>query len=69
HNRTGGETQDIFGTYGFELVVDGPGSLTDFTNETSLGEWKIRVSDQETGPGNTWGMLRLWRVAVWGSAP
>ncbi len=66
HNLSGGSTHNIIGTYGFDLSVDGPGSLDDFIGEFSQGVWTLWVSD------NWWwdlGTLNEWCVGVWGSAP
>jgi len=57
HNRTGGTTEDIVGWYDSELTVDGPGAFSDLTDESSLGDWTLWVSDNaggETGTVNQW---------------
>ena len=66
HNRSGLNAHDIIGTYGLDLAVDGPGSLDDFIDELSQGDWTLWVSDNE---GYDVGTLNEWCVGVWGSAP
>jgi subtilisin-like proprotein convertase family protein len=66
HNRTGGSTQNIVGRYdddGGGIVPSTP--LSDFDYGSSLGVWRLRVSDQattDTGTLNSWS-LRLARVS------
>ena len=66
HNRTGLNADNIVGTYGFDLSVDGPGSLDDFIDELSLGDWTLWVSDNA---GIDIGTLNEWCVEVWGVVP
>ncbi|MBC8423634.1 S8 family serine peptidase [bacterium] len=59
HNRTGSMDDDILGTYGETLTVDGPGQLLDFLGENPLGDWTLTVSDHvgsDTGTLNSWGL-------------
>ena len=66
HNRSGVSADNIIGTYGLDLTVDGPGSLDDFIGELSQGDWTLWVSDNW---GADVGTLNEWCVGVWGSAP
>jgi len=66
HSMSGGGTNNIIGTYGLDLSVDGPGSLDDFIGELSQGDWTLWVSDNIWGDVGT---LNEWCVGVWGSAP
>jgi len=66
HNRSGGSADNIIGTYGLDLSVDGPGSLDDFIDELSQGDWTLWVSDNM---GADVGTLNEWCVGVWDSAP
>ena len=66
HNRTGMSADNIIGTYGFDLSVDGPGSLDDFIDELSLGDWTLWVSDNA---GIDVGTVNEWCVEVWGVVP
>ncbi|MBD3347632.1 MAG: T9SS type A sorting domain-containing protein, partial [Candidatus Eisenbacteria bacterium] len=66
HNRTGSSSDDIVGWYDSELVVDGPGSLSDFAGESSAGEWELWVSDNA---GYDTGALNEWCVHVYGGSP
>ena len=57
HNRTGGSSDNIIGTYPTTLAVDGPGTLANFTGATSAGVWTLFVSDLaglDTGTINQW---------------
>ena len=66
HNRSGVSADNIIGTYGLDLTVDGPGSLDDFIGELSLGDWTLFVSDNM---GLDVGTLNEWCVGVWGHTP
>ena len=66
HNRTGSSADNIVGTYGLNLTVDGPGSLDDFIDELSQGDWTLSVSDNQ---GFDVGTLNEWCVTVWGRVP
>ena len=60
HNRTGSSADDIVGTYGDDLVPDGPGDLLDFVGESPVGDWTLFVSDNvgsDTGTLNSWGLI------------
>ncbi len=63
HNRTGGSTDNIVGTYdqSATLVPDGPGSLSDFNGETPLGNWILTVSDNDAIDS---GMLNGWAIKL-----
>jgi subtilisin-like proprotein convertase family protein len=57
HNRTGGSTDNIVGTYPTTLSVSGPGTLGDFLNDSSDGAWTLFVSDNaniDIGTINSW---------------
>jgi len=59
HDRSGSMDDDILGTYGETLTVDGPGELLDFLGESPLGDWTLFVSDNvgaDTGTLNSWGL-------------
>ncbi len=72
HNRSGGTTEDIVATYdddGGGRLPDGPGALSDFDFERSIGVWTLSVSDNA---GSDVGTLNSWalRIApVSGSCP
>ncbi|MCK5597208.1 MAG: proprotein convertase P-domain-containing protein, partial [Candidatus Eisenbacteria sp.] len=66
HNRTGSSADNIIGTYGLDLTVDGPGSLDDFIGEFSQGDWTLSVSDHQ---GADIGTLNEWCVTVRAPAP
>jgi subtilisin-like proprotein convertase family protein len=66
HDMSGGSADNIIGTYGLDLSVDGPGSLNDFIDELSQGDWTLWVSDNW---GLDVGTLNEWCVGVWGSVP
>ena len=61
HNRSGGSTMNLVGTYGMDLVVDGPGSLDDFFGESTAGDWTLKVSDEGLG---VQGQLEAWTLIV-----
>ena len=63
HNMSGDWNEDIIGTYGLDLSVDGPGSLNDFIDEFSQGDWTLYVSDNWAADLGT---LNEWCVGVWG---
>jgi subtilisin-like proprotein convertase family protein len=64
HNRTGTFADDILGWYDSELTVDGPGALSDFMGESTLGDWTLFVSDAQ---GEAYyGTLNEWCVYVIG---
>jgi subtilisin-like proprotein convertase family protein len=65
HSRTGGGNNNLVGWYDSELAVDGPGSLSDYIGEGSMGEWEIWVSDNA---GVDVGTLNTWCVHIWGGA-
>ena len=72
HNMTEGGTDNILGWYGTDqfpidqLTVDGPGSLDDFNDHTSLGDWTLWVSDNL---GADVGTLNGWCIIVEGVEP
>ena len=66
HNMSGIGNDNIIGTYGLDLTVDGPGSLDDFIDELSLGDWTLWVSDNM---GWDVGTVNEWCVGVWGHTP
>ena len=66
HSMSGWGADNIIGTYGLDLTVDGPGSLDDFIDELSQGDWTLWVSDNVLMDVGT---LNQWCVGVWGSAP
>jgi subtilisin-like proprotein convertase family protein len=64
HNGTGTFADDIIGWYDSELTVDGPGSLDDFTGESTQGEWTLWVADNVGA--SYYGSLNEWCVYVIG---
>ena len=66
HNRSGGSANDIVGWYDSELPVNGPGALSDFAGESTLGDWTLWVSDNA---GADIGTLNSWCVQAMGGAP
>ncbi len=65
HNRTGSGSDNIVGWYDTDLSVDGPGSLGDFSGESSAGEWELWVSDNASYDTGT---LNNWCVHVYGGS-
>ncbi len=66
HNRTGSSADNINGTYGTTLTVDGPGTLADFTGDAAYGNWTLFVSDTastDTGTLNSWGLHLTYALA------
>ena len=63
HNRSGGSANNIVGWYDSERMVDGPGALTDFADESSAGDWTLWVSDNA---GSDLGTVNEWCVEVTG---
>lgn len=63
HNRTGGGTDDLIGTYDDEgaLLPDGPGSLAAFDGQPVQGVWTLTVSDQAGGDVGT---LNAWTLKI-----
>ncbi len=62
HNRSGGTSEDIVGTYGVNLTA--AGSLDAFSGETSVGTWTLEVSDEAAGDiGN----LNAWSLDICGA--
>ncbi len=72
HNRTGATADDIVGNWPQTLVVDGPGSLSDFVGDAAQGAWILRVSDRQFGAVGTlhsWGLNLLVSPDVLTAAP
>jgi subtilisin-like proprotein convertase family protein len=65
HNRTGGTTNDIIGSYPSTLPVSGPGSLSDFNGQSSAGTWTFFVSDNA---GIDVGTLNQWCLILTGAS-
>lgn len=66
HNRTGSSADNINGTYGTTLTVDGPGALADFAGGPAFGNWTLFVSDTastDTGTLNSWGLHLTYALA------
>jgi subtilisin-like proprotein convertase family protein len=61
HQRTGGSSDDLVGTYGADLVPFE--TLDALAGESSLGEWRLEVRD--LAPGNT-GSLESFGLEVCG---
>jgi carboxypeptidase D len=61
HNRSGGSSNNIHGTYGDDLTPFEP--FARFRGETSRGTWSLKVSDGVSG--NT-GTLDAWSLEVCG---
>jgi subtilisin-like proprotein convertase family protein len=59
HDRTGGSGDNILRTYDAAAPPDGPGSLSDFVGEDSLGAWELEVVDHESIDA---GMLQGWTL-------
>jgi subtilisin-like proprotein convertase family protein len=59
HNRTGGTSDDLVGTWPTSLFVDGPGELTDILSEQAAGTWTLNVSDRQLG---ALGTLNAWTL-------
>jgi subtilisin-like proprotein convertase family protein len=64
HNRSGGSTNDIVGTYGDDLTPAEP--LTVLDGESAVGAWKLRITDHAGGDTGT---LNRWSVDVCGDDP
>jgi subtilisin-like proprotein convertase family protein len=65
HNRSGGGADNLVGWYDTELAVNGPGALSDFLGESSMGEWTLWVSDNA---GSDFGTVNQWCVQVTGGS-
>ncbi len=63
-NRTGGNADNVVGTFPTTLVVDGPGSLADFVGQNSSGTWTLFASDNA---GDDTGTIANWCVDVQGT--
>jgi carboxypeptidase D len=63
HNRTGGTTNDIVGTYGVNLTPFE--SLSAFAGQSSAGTWRLDVADQANGDVGT---VNSWSVELCGHA-
>lgn len=63
HNRSGGNLDNIIGTYGTKLVSYN--SLSTFDGEPMLGEWKLEVRDAASGEA---GAIRSWSLAYGGTS-
>lgn len=64
HNSSGGGTDDLVRTYdndGKGTTPDGPGTLTQFDSESTLGRWTLFVTDRAR---NDTGVLNSWRLSV-----
>jgi carboxypeptidase D len=61
HNRTGGSTDDIYGTYGVDLTPDEPFSR--LRGETGAGTWTLRLRD---GVTENQGRLDAWSLELCG---
>ena len=59
HNRTGGVSDNIQGTWPTTLTVDGPGGLDDFIGDDAVGSWTLSVRDLAFGAT---GRLQGWSV-------
>ncbi|MBK8167769.1 MAG: S8 family serine peptidase [bacterium] len=71
HNRSGSSADNIAGTYGTTLVVDGPGALSDFVGENMGGNWTMFIADlagSDVGTLNSWS-LNITHAAVISGAP
>lgn len=64
HNRTGGNSQNIVGTYPTTFTVDGPGTLADFNGQSSSGTWTLFVSDNAAADTGT---LTQWCLDITGN--
>ena len=59
HDNTGGLADDLVGNWPANLIVDGPGNLADFLDESAQGTWQMKVADTgwgATGTWHTWGL-------------
>ncbi len=61
HNHTGGIADDLIGNWPANLLVDGPGTLADFQNESAQGDWILNVADNQFG---AWGILHSWGISM-----
>jgi subtilisin-like proprotein convertase family protein len=61
HNRSGGSADNIEGTYGTDLFVDGPGALADFSGHSVLGSWTLTAVDHDFGES---GSLENWTLIL-----
>jgi subtilisin-like proprotein convertase family protein len=71
HNNTGSTTDDIIATYDEEggRAVDGPGALSDFDAERSVGTWTLRVADTITTDTGSLRSVSLRMAANTGACP
>ena len=54
HDHTGGIADDLVGNWPDNLIVDGPGELSDFLSEEAQGAWQMKVADTGWGAMGTW---------------
>lgn len=59
HDRGGGGTADLVGTWPTTLAVSGPGDLGEFLGASNEGYWLLRVTDHEVGDAGT---LESWAL-------
>ena len=64
HDRSGGTTNDIVGTYGVDLSPAEP--LSGFHGESSDGTWELRVRDEANGDTGT---VNAWSLDLCGRPP
>jgi len=74
HLRTDAGTVDLVGNYPQSLTVDGPGSLSWFHDETSIGPWTLTAIDALPGSNgviDSWGLNFVLKdfVSAGGRAP
>ncbi|MCP4290953.1 MAG: T9SS type A sorting domain-containing protein, partial [bacterium] len=60
----GGLSDDIIGNWPQNLLVDGPGDLSDFLEESAQGTWQLQVADTGWGATGTWHSWGLNLVVI-----
>jgi subtilisin-like proprotein convertase family protein/subtilisin family serine protease len=63
HDNSSSGTANLNTTYDRESAPDGPGTMNDFNDESSLGTWILQVVDDKAGPVKP-GILSSWSLEL-----
>ncbi len=66
HDRSGGDAENLVGTWPTSLTVDGPGTLDDLLGQEVAGTWYLHVSDAVAGNAGVW---HAWGLTLLVPAP